>query len=125
MAKTALGHLHPEIQSAVLVCPMIDARRQEVFTAVYNANMDIILPAQAHILSNDSFVATLLQNKMLFCGNGAAKFETFTEHANAMFAGVYNNSAALCHLSNVSFVNSNFTPLAYCEPLYIKEFYTG
>ncbi len=125
MAQAALGHILPENQSTVLLCPMIDARRQEVFTAIYNASMEIILPAQAHILYDDSFVATLLQNKIMFFGNGAAKFEMITKHANAMFAGVYSNSAALCHLSNVSFMIKDFTPLAYCEPLYLKEFYNG
>ncbi len=125
MAQSALGHLKPEDQLTTLLCPMIDARRQEVFTAIYTTKMEVILPAQAHILSNDSFVATLLQNKTLFFGNGAAKYEPMTRHVNAMFAGVYNNSEALCHLSNNSFAVENFSPLAYCEPLYLKEFYTG
>lgn len=125
MAKAALGHVLPADNPHLLLCPMIDARRQEVFTAIYNTNLEIVLPAQAHILNNDSFVATLLQNRVLFFGNGAAKFESFNQHANAMFAGLYNNSLALCSLGNELFLRKEFTQLAYCEPLYIKEFYSG
>lgn len=125
MAQSALEHLPQKDRLTTLLCPMIDARRQEVFTAIYTTTLEIILPAQAHILSNDSFVATLLQNKILFFGNGAAKYGAMPKHVNAMFAGVYKNSEAMCQLSNHSFSVENFTPLAYCEPLYLKEFYTG
>lgn len=125
MAFSALEYVDPAEKSSILLCPMIDARRQEVFTAVYNSNLELILPPQAHILFNDSFVATLLQKKMLFFGNGAAKFASMTQHANALFAGVYSNSAGLCRFSNASFLSKDFTPLAYSEPLYIKEFYSG
>ena len=125
MAKAALGHVLTADQHNLLLCPMIDARRQEVFTAIYNTNLEVVLPAQAHILNNDSFVASLLQNRVLFFGNGAAKFESINEHANAMFAGLYNNSHALSTLSYERFAKKEFAQLAYCEPLYLKEFYSG
>ncbi len=125
MAQSALRHLLHEDLSNTLLCPMIDARRLEVFTAIYNTNMDVILPAQARILSDDSFVATLLQNKILFFGDGAVKYEAMNKHVNAMFAGLYNNSEAFCQMSYSSFMIENFTALAYSEPLYVKEFYNG
>ncbi len=125
MAFSALEHIDQADKSSILLCPMIDARRQEVFTAVYNSDLEVILSPHAHILFDDSFVATLLHKKMLFFGNGAAKFEGITRHANALFAGVYNNSAGLCRFSNTSFLSKDFTPLAYSEPFYIKEFYSG
>lgn len=125
MAYAAKANLKEKDKANTYLCPMIDARRQEVFTAIYNADLEIILPAQAHILVNDSFVATLLQNRTLFFGNGAPKFQLLTNQANAMFAGVYDNSTALCELSYKAFLAKDFTELAYSEPLYLKEFYNG
>lgn len=125
MAHAAHAHLNRENKLIPLLCPMIDARRQEVFTALYSGDLETILPPHAHILFNDSFVATLLQNKILFFGNGAVKFEAGCMHANAMFASHYDHSASLCMLSNEAFLKKDFTALAYSEPLYVKEFYSG
>lgn len=125
MAKAALENVEDGVAASLLYCPMIDARRQEVFTAIFKSNLEEVWPAQAHILNDDSFVATLLHHKILFFGDGAAKFHTMTSNANAMFAGIYNPLEALARFSFEKFSAKDFTTLAYSEPLYLKEFYNG
>ena len=58
----------------ILFCPMIDARRMEVFTAVYDKNLNTILSPSALIIDKDSFANLLLNNKIIFFGDGADKF---------------------------------------------------
>ncbi|HSN60633.1 MAG TPA: tRNA (adenosine(37)-N6)-threonylcarbamoyltransferase complex dimerization subunit type 1 TsaB, partial [Ferruginibacter sp.] len=125
MAKAAIKSYERDNNSIPLLCPMIDARRMEVFTAIYNSSLTEIFPAQALILNHDSFVATLLQNKVLFFGNGAFKFKTLTNHSNALFSGIYNSYEALCEAAYLKFTQKEFTDLAYSEPLYLKEFYSA
>jgi tRNA threonylcarbamoyladenosine biosynthesis protein TsaB len=125
MAKAAISHLKTNSTCLPLICPMIDARRMEVFTGVYNASLEAVEPAQAKILTSESFVDILRHNKMLFFGNGADKFKGITNHANALFAGSFDTSEALSVLAYSSFERGLFTDLAYSEPLYLKEFYTG
>lgn len=125
MAMAAIKSYGNDNEEVPLLCPMIDARRMEVFTAIYNSTLTEIFPAQALILNNESFVATLLQNKILFFGNGALKFKTLTTHPNALFSGIYNNYQALCEAANLKFIQRKFTDLAYSEPQYLKEFYSA
>jgi tRNA threonylcarbamoyladenosine biosynthesis protein TsaB len=125
MAKSALPF--PGISQGLVtrLCPMIDARRMEVFTAVYDLLLDEILPARAMVLSNDSFVDILLQETVLFFGNGAAKWATMITDTNALFAGSFDTTTALAQLAYDKFKGGEFADLAYCEPFYLKEFYTG
>ena len=125
MAKSAIINLQIAHKQVPLLCPMIDARRMEVFTAIYNSTMAEILPAQAILLNNLSFVELLLQNKILFFGNGANKLQEICQHPNAIFEGQFNSLQALCELSHNEFALNKFTDLAYSEPLYLKEFYNG
>lgn len=125
MAAAAQQELSKHSENVPLLCPMIDARRMEVFTAVYNQHLEPILEAKAMLLNNDSFVATLLQNQVLFFGNGAAKFKAICNHVNALFAIDYDSIDALCSLSFQHYNKGQFIDLAYSEPLYLKEFYSG
>jgi tRNA threonylcarbamoyladenosine biosynthesis protein TsaB len=125
MARSAFLNLQKKASAIPLLCPMIDARRMEVFTAVYNDSLEEIIPAQAKILSTESFVDVLLHNKLLFFGSGATKWQGITNNANALFAGSFDTSEALSALSYFRFTRGLFTDLAYSEPLYLKEFYTG
>ena len=125
MAKSAVIDLHQKSLPIPLLCPMIDARRMEVFTGVYNSSLEEIIPAQAKILSPESFVDILLQKQVLFFGDGAAKWQVLVNHANALFAGSFDTPEALSELSYCRFKSELFTDIAYSEPLYLKEFYTG
>ena len=125
MAKSAILELQTKASNIPLLCSMIDARRMEVFTGVYNASMEEVMPAQAKILDAQSFVDILLHDRVLFFGNGAAKWQGMVQNTNSLFAGSFNTSGALAELSFSRFESSSFTDLAYSEPLYLKEFYTG
>lgn len=104
-------------------CPMIDARRMEVYTALYDGALKEIICPQAMILSNDSFVDILLQKQVLFFGDGAFKMRSITKSANALFAGDYENGSTLCQMVFEKYLQEDFADLAYVEPFYLKEFF--
>jgi tRNA threonylcarbamoyladenosine biosynthesis protein TsaB len=107
-----------------LFCPMLDARRMEVFTAVYDANMEELLSPCAMLLEETSFSTYLDQQPVLFFGSGSKKWESTCRHPNAIFQRVSYSAENLAALSESKFNTHQFTGLAYSEPLYVKEFYT-
>lgn len=109
----------------VLFCAMVDARRMEVFTAVYNAGLDIVLPPCAMIIEEKSFANLLLKNKVAFFGNGAAKWQQICNNKNAHFFELENNTLFMSELSFKKYLKDQFANIAYAVPLYVKEFYNG
>jgi len=109
----------------LLLCPMIDARRMEVFTALYNHQLAPVLAPCAMILDENSFANRLLKNKILFFGNGAKKWELICRNENAIFKPIFNNPLAMSKLAHDKFKDKDFADLAYTEPLYLKEFFDG
>jgi tRNA threonylcarbamoyladenosine biosynthesis protein TsaB len=107
-----------------LICPMIDARRMEVYTALYDAALKEIQPAQALILEPNCFDAVLQKQIVLYCGNGAMKFKSLCTHPNAQFLDITATAKNQIHLALQKFRNNDFADLAYQDPLYVKEFYT-
>jgi tRNA threonylcarbamoyladenosine biosynthesis protein TsaB len=105
-----------------LYCPMIDARRMEVFTAIYSSRTTTILAPCAMILQQDSFINELKKNKIVFFGSGADKWEAICKHPNASFTVVSNLAAAMAQLSHHHFTRNDLANLAYSEPFYLKEF---
>jgi tRNA threonylcarbamoyladenosine biosynthesis protein TsaB len=112
-----------EAGSAELFCPMIDARRMEVFTALYNKFLQPILPPCAIIIDEKSFVNYLLNNKIYYFGNGLKKWESISWHKNAVFVDPGNNVLSMSKLAYKKFQYNDFADLAYSEPLYIKDFF--
>lgn len=128
MAYAAREHLEREridihLQN-LLFCPMIDARRMEVFTALYNKTLEEVMPPVAMILENDSFNKELENNAILFLGNGSAKWKPVKLHANAVFIEVKQTVAHLAPLAEQLYLQEKYADLAYEEPVYIKEFFT-
>lgn len=117
-------HIIKEENNNTLLCPMIDARRMEVFTALYNHSLSEVLPTQAMILNEESFADYLLQNKIIFCGNGSNKFQSVTKNDNAIFNATQYSAKNMVKLSLHSYINKNFADLAYSSPFYAKDFYT-
>ncbi|MBK5271158.1 MAG: tRNA (adenosine(37)-N6)-threonylcarbamoyltransferase complex dimerization subunit type 1 TsaB [Bacteroidia bacterium] len=107
-----------------LICPMIDARRMEIFTAVYNKNLDQIESSSSMIVDEKSFSQLLNSHKILFCGNGSFKLQGIISNKNAMFSNIIGNATSLAPLSYKKFCKKEFADLAYVEPHYIKEFYS-
>lgn len=112
------------VESA-LYCPMIDARRMEVFTAVYDKNFTERMPFSALILDSDSFHNFLEENKILFFGSGVMKWQNVCTHKNALYPDIINKGLAIAFLSYKKFQKTDFASLVYAVPLYIKEFHTG
>ena len=108
---------------ADLICPMIDARRMEVFTALYDKNLKQLIAPYAMILNDTSFADSLASGKMIFLGNGSHKLQTIISNKNAFFSSAEATAAHLGQLSNKNFIRKEFVDLAYIQPLYVKEFY--
>lgn len=107
----------------VLYAPMIDARRKEVYTAVYDNALNEVMPAQAKILDENSFADLLQQHKLVFMGNGSDKCRDIVKHGNAIYCpGIKPVALDMVALSERAFRNSQFLDTAYSTPLYLKEF---
>jgi tRNA threonylcarbamoyladenosine biosynthesis protein TsaB len=107
-----------------LLCPMIDARRMEVYTAVYNKQLDELTPVHNRILDGESFSDILQMNKVAFIGNGSAKFMSLISHKNAVFYSQSYNAKHLVALAFKAFQKAEYADLAYVEPCYGKAFYS-
>ena len=105
------------------ICPLIDARRMEVFSAFYGKTLSEIRSANAEVLDEKSYTAELSTHKILFCGNGMQKLQNMLSHPNASFSTAKPSAAHLARLSADEYLQKNFADLAYSAPLYIKDFY--
>ena len=111
-----------EANKDVLLCPMIDARRMEVYTATYDTSLKELAPAHALVLDENSFEKQLNNGKVFFCGNGAGKFRGICNHPHAHFEEEIATAAHMISLAWQRFEAKQFADLAYCDPLYVKEF---
>lgn len=109
----------------VLICPMIDARRLEVFTTMYNLDLQEKMAPSASILDETSFSSELSSNVILFCGSGSKKWQNLCNHPNGVFDETTHNVTDLAEIAREKFKKGDFTELAYAEPEYLKNFYTG
>jgi tRNA threonylcarbamoyladenosine biosynthesis protein TsaB len=107
-----------------LFCPLIDARRMEVFTAVYDRNLTELIEPKAMIIDSNSFDSILSSHKVLFSGNGSEKVRKQISHPNALFSNSEATAASMVELSEQYFRERKFSDIAYIEPCYIKEFYS-
>ena len=108
-----------------LFCPMIDARRMEVFTALYNKDLDEVLHPFALVLHQKSYSDYLDENNIYFFGNGAFKWEEMSTNNNCHFLPKPVVDHAFVLLAEMDFAAKNFANLALCEPEYVKGFYDG
>ena len=110
---------------ADIYCPMIDARRMEVFSALFDKNNKKVRDVQADIVDEDTYTK-FLDKEVLFFGDGALKCKEMINHKNAMFIeGIYPSAKDLGILANAKFENKDFEDLAYFEPYYLKDFVAG
>lgn len=106
-----------------LFCPMIDARRMEVFTAVYDRELRDVFPFQPLVLEPGSFSELLDREPVLFFGNGSPKFQAICQHPNALFKDIAVHAGHLAPLALALFERKAFVDLAYAEPFYGKAFF--
>ena len=110
-------------EEADLLCPMLDARRMEVFAALYNKKMEPLLPPSAMIVDGSSFGTALDAGTILFFGSGQAKLKTLLTHPHALFKSFSFHAGHLSAVMDNKYNLSEYTHLTYSEPTYIKEFY--
>ena len=114
-----------ENESSAVYCPMIDARRMEVFSALFDENNKEIRGVQADVVDEQTYT-NFLKNEVLFFGDGALKCKEIINHKNAKFIEGINPSAKnLGILANAKFENKDFEDVAYFEPYYLKDFVAG
>ncbi|HXP50427.1 MAG TPA: tRNA (adenosine(37)-N6)-threonylcarbamoyltransferase complex dimerization subunit type 1 TsaB [Bacteroidia bacterium] len=108
----------------VLYCPMIDARRLEVYTALFDHSGKEILPVQAKILDNTSFAE---YKTIAFFGDGMPKMkELFANDSNKIWLdSIYASALNMCHMAEEMFASKTFSDVAYYEPFYLKDFVAG
>ncbi len=121
LAASALPVL-AENKDENFLCPMIDARRMEVFTAVYDQNLNVIMQPCALILNESSYEKLLAKNKIFFFGNGSEKWKTISKNDNSSFIEVEIQPTLFSKLACSYYARKQFTNLIYSEPLYIKDF---
>ncbi|MGZ3873080.1 MAG: tRNA (adenosine(37)-N6)-threonylcarbamoyltransferase complex dimerization subunit type 1 TsaB [Mucilaginibacter sp.] len=111
----------------LLLCPMIDARRMEVYAAVFTTAGGLVKETSAIIIDENSFGDLLKENKMLFFGDGAGKCAAILgENPNALFVTDFVNSATwLTQKAAEKFNKQEFEDVAYFEPYYLKDFIAG
>lgn len=110
-----------------LYCPMIDARRMEVYCAVYDKNNNPLLATTAEIIDEHSFKDLLEKKTVYFFGDGAEKCKTVLQkNANAFFIDhLYPSATNMILLSEESYKHNAFEDVAYFEPFYLKDFIAG
>ncbi len=107
----------------MLLCPMIDARRMEVYDALFNNKLKELRPVSADIIDENSFSNFLKDHKIAFFGNGAEKCKAILNHSNAVFVdNIYPRASDMVDLADEAFSNKDFVDIAYFEPFYRKEF---
>lgn len=108
----------------VLFAPMIDARRMEVFTAIYDTRLEALLPPQALILEPGSLDNFITQKTVIFFGDGAPKWhELLGERTNTQFPSYQISASHLVRLAAEAFAAKDFQDVAYFAPHYLKAFY--
>ncbi len=111
------------IETPDIICPMIDARRMEVYTQLFTTNGKSITEVEAKILDENSYADLLEKKKVLFLGNGSTKAKSVIQHTNASFLEEFNTSSRyMIPIANTKFQKNNFEDTAYFEPFYLKNF---
>lgn len=108
------------------VIPLLDARRMEVYSAIFNQDKEMVRKIEAEILTDQSFKAYLNEAKCLFIGDAVVKSQKVITHKNAEFIeNKYPSAKNMGQLVEAKFGNSEFEDVAYFEPFYLKAFIPG
>jgi tRNA threonylcarbamoyladenosine biosynthesis protein TsaB len=127
----AVGTLDVLAHSAVtkksgMIVPLLDARRMEVYSAVFDHTFSQIRETKAEIISEDSFAEELSRGEVVFLGDGAKKVKEILTHKNAVFMdNSFPSAKTMSFLSEEKFKQREFEDLAYFEPFYLKDFIAG
>ena len=106
-------------------CPMIDARRLEVYAAVFDSKANLVRDIQADIVDEVTY-SLFLEKKVVFFGDGSSKCKSLINHENAIFLDeIYPSAKNMGAIAFNSFISKDYEDLAYFEPFYLKDFIAG
>lgn len=115
--------LYHELPDDALICPMIDARRMEVYVAIYDRALNVVRETSADVIDENSYLEFLDKHPVYFFGNGAAKCSGKITHPNAHFiADIHPLAKMMFPLAEKAMAHHRFEDVAYFEPFYLKEF---
>lgn len=115
--------LFRDLPEDALLCPMIDARRMEVYAAVYDRALRPLRPTSADIVDEHSYAEFLADRPVYFFGNGSAKCRETLQHPNAHFLeNIHPLAKWMFPLAERAHARQEFKDVAYFEPFYLKEF---
>lgn len=120
----ALSAAASEQDKEAFYCPMIDARRMEVFTALYSYDLKEMDAPSAKILDENSFKEFSDSGKVIFSGSGSKKFKELVKSGNFSFIETEILTESLAEISSQKFNKSEFDNVISTSPVYIKDFYT-
>ncbi len=104
------------------IVPMVDARRMEVYAAVFTPDGQQLTETKPVVVDADSFAAELAEGPVLFIGDGALKCREAIQSANAHFAEAFPTAMAMAPMAEAAFHEKRFEDVAYFEPFYLKDF---
>jgi len=114
---------HPELEENALLCPMIDARRMEVYSALYDRSLKTVREVKADVVDTDTYRQWLDERPVYFFGNGAPKCMETVNHPNAhLIEGIEPLAKWMQPLAEKRFLNDQFEDVAYFVPFYLKDF---
>lgn len=115
--------VHDDLSEDALLCPMLDARRMEVYTALYTRALRPVMDTAPVVVDETSFKPYLDEHPVYFFGNGTEKCKSVIQHPNAhFFDGVPLLAKYMSPLAEKKFLCEDFADVAYFEPNYLKEF---
>ena len=126
ISVATLSSLAHQVEGAGTIIPMMDARRMEVYTAVFDKDKNQIEETTAKILDESSYSSNLEQGLVYFIGSGVDKFQKICEHPNARYIeGKLPSAAQMALVADSKHKKSDFEDVAYFEPYYLKDFMAG
>lgn len=112
-----------QLQEDLYYCPMIDARRMEVYMAIFDVDNFVVSNTEAKVIDETSFATILNNHRMVFFGNGSEKLTKIIIHPNALFIPNIETSAkTMTELAEHKYQQGEFEDVAYFEPFYLKDF---
>ena len=114
---------HNVVLDSGVVVPMLDARRMEVYSAVFDKNYSKVRSIKAEIIAQDSFLEYLEGGTVYFVGDGAEKCKAVIQHPNAVFVdSIFPSAKEMCGLAYAKYKKNDLEDVAYFEPFYLKDF---
>ncbi len=110
------------VSDKALFCPMLDARRMEVYCSIFDNNLNVMVPTKAEIVNENSFAGILENNKVYFFGNGACKCKNLITNKNAVFSEFDVSATFMANIAYKKYKSKDFEDVAYFNPFYLKDF---